>query len=650
MPKHFPFPWFESILQSGDCNSKHIANLFDPTDGLYHDLQSAATTPAFSWISPNNCSDGHDAVCHGNNLSGGFSDPNTPNAPVNYTGGLYSADLFLEHVIPEIEASPAFKDGGLIDITFDEAFPPFTYTGNSFANSTIVRARRGDLDRRRLGRRDAVRPHASTGSRPARTRRWPTNERGEELYPGPGDNAYIDRPSNCVAQTVPSQPAGTCLLGGGEPRPRCRARTPERRRPSGSSTIADNSIVATDDGPHGDRHRHPGRRVRRPGHRHADHRDRSEPERRLRGHRLVHARGRLRRTARDDRARSAGSRSARGRRRPTRCIDATDPTTGGGDTGSVLISPYIKPGTVSNVYYNHYSWLRTMEDLFNVAARLAGPRRGGPHRLRGPARARAVRTRRVQQPRRPLRTSQLARTRRSLNLSSPAKRIASGQRVPIAAPPAEPAPPATASQGGARVFGLDPRRGARVAAGTLALVLVAALVGVLLSGHRASGAGRASAARRYGGIPSWLPKAKLPVGRVVRASRAHPALAIQGATVAVHLGGGRVLATAVGPSVPEEGRFPVPATSSCTFIVTFAAASSAIPLSPSAFTLIDDFGHVRHPRVRAIGGGAPPRQVLPGQTVSLRVHDVLPIGDGGLAWAPEGGRPIVSWDFDVEID
>jgi len=33
----------------------------------------------------------------------------------------------------------------------------------------------------------------------------------------------------------------------------------------------------------------------------------------------------------------------------------------------VLISPYITPGTVTTVDYNHYSWLRTMEDLFNVA-------------------------------------------------------------------------------------------------------------------------------------------------------------------------------------------------------------------------------------------------------------------------------------------
>ena len=48
--------------------------------------------------------------------------------------------------------------------------------------------------------------------------------------------------------------------------------------------------------------------------------------------------------------------------------DALDPTPGGGVTGSVLISPLIRPGTVSSVDYNHYSWLRTMEDVFNVSA------------------------------------------------------------------------------------------------------------------------------------------------------------------------------------------------------------------------------------------------------------------------------------------
>lgn len=32
----------------------------------------------------------------------------------------------------------------------------------------------------------------------------------------------------------------------------------------------------------------------------------------------------------------------------------------------VALSPYIKPGTVSTVAYNHYSMLRTIEDIFGL--------------------------------------------------------------------------------------------------------------------------------------------------------------------------------------------------------------------------------------------------------------------------------------------
>jgi phosphatidylinositol-3-phosphatase len=39
---------------------------------------------------------------------------------------------------------------------------------------------------------------------------------------------------------------------------------------------------------------------------------------------------------------------------------------GGGRIGAVLLSPYIKPGTLSTVPYNHYSLLRTIEDIFGV--------------------------------------------------------------------------------------------------------------------------------------------------------------------------------------------------------------------------------------------------------------------------------------------
>ena len=178
--KHFPFGWFESLTGVGgsgtsaltepanggtNCDANHIANLDSPSDGLVSDLVDN-TVPNFSWITPDNCSDGHDSSCHGNNLSGAFglngdgtinlNDPIytpsttsgancTPNCsqipnydpeattPRNYTGGDYSADLFLAYYVPLIERSTAFAHG-LIDVTFDEGEPSFLYGGNTFNN------------------------------------------------------------------------------------------------------------------------------------------------------------------------------------------------------------------------------------------------------------------------------------------------------------------------------------------------------------------------------------------------------------------------------------------------------------------------------------------------------------------------------------
>ncbi len=167
------------------------------------------------------------------------------------------------------------------------------------------------------------------------------------------------------------------------------------------------------------------------------------------------------------------------------------------------------------------------------------------------------------------------------------------------------------------------------------------------SGEHATG--EASTPAKYGGLPSWLPKPKVQVNRVVQASAANAALAIQGDEVAVGLAGGHALATAVGPEVPEEGRFPVPATTPCTFVVTFARVSGAVPLSAGAFTLVDEYGHVYHPRVTAMGGGPLPTRATPGAPLSIRVYGVLPTGDGSITWAPEG-RLVAAWDFSVEID
>ncbi|MGA2012712.1 MAG: hypothetical protein ABSH51_19565 [Solirubrobacteraceae bacterium] len=209
----------------------------------------------------------------------------------------------------------------------------------------------------------------------------------------------------------------------------------------------------------------------------------------------------------------------------------------------------------------------------------------------------------------------------------------------------------------------------RVAGVVAVLALAGVLAGAALSG--AGGASRSARSRaaprsravrraptlvlhdrggRYGAIPGWLPRPKVPVDRLVTAGVGHPWLAIEGDTVRVLLARGRAFVTAVGPQVPEEGRFPVPATSPCSFTVTFAQPRGAIPLSARAFTFLDEQGHIHHPTVTLAGGGRLPGRVAPGRPMTLTVNAVLPTGSGELSWRPTGGKPIVSWDFDVEID
>ena len=43
---------------------------------------------------------------------------------------------------------------------------------------------------------------------------------------------------------------------------------------------------------------------------------------------------------------------------------------GGDVTGAVLLSPFIKPGTTTSTPYNHYSLLRTIEDIFGITTHL----------------------------------------------------------------------------------------------------------------------------------------------------------------------------------------------------------------------------------------------------------------------------------------
>ncbi len=42
------------------------------------------------------------------------------------------------------------------------------------------------------------------------------------------------------------------------------------------------------------------------------------------------------------------------------------PPKGGGEVGALLLSPYVKPGTTNQEQYNHFSLLRTIEDLYGL--------------------------------------------------------------------------------------------------------------------------------------------------------------------------------------------------------------------------------------------------------------------------------------------
>jgi phosphatidylinositol-3-phosphatase len=97
--RHEGFMYFESVIGNKKFCDTHVLS-FEP---LKQDLTSISTTPNFSWITPNLCNDGHDAPCAN-------GDP----------GGLKQINTFLPTVVNKILNSPAYKQDGLLMITFDE--------------------------------------------------------------------------------------------------------------------------------------------------------------------------------------------------------------------------------------------------------------------------------------------------------------------------------------------------------------------------------------------------------------------------------------------------------------------------------------------------------------------------------------------------
>jgi hypothetical protein len=116
--RHNPFVYFHSVIDNQAYCNAHVVALGKPNGemppaalpgetGLATDLKKAKTTPAFVFVTPNLCADGHDAPpCkNGSKAASAF----------------VSIDEFLETWVPIITNSQAYKKNGLLEITFDEA-------------------------------------------------------------------------------------------------------------------------------------------------------------------------------------------------------------------------------------------------------------------------------------------------------------------------------------------------------------------------------------------------------------------------------------------------------------------------------------------------------------------------------------------------
>jgi len=120
--RHNPFVYFHSIIDRPACAANDV-----PLTRLEGDL-AANRVGAFTFFTPNLCHDGHDTPC----VNG---EP----------GGLKSPDAFLRTLIPKITASRAYRDRGMIIVTFDESEsgaeaccnePQFPNTANNGGSST----------------------------------------------------------------------------------------------------------------------------------------------------------------------------------------------------------------------------------------------------------------------------------------------------------------------------------------------------------------------------------------------------------------------------------------------------------------------------------------------------------------------------------
>jgi hypothetical protein len=94
-----PFVYFHSVIDSSACANDDVG-----LDELKSDLASTKSPPSFAYVVPDRCHDGNPTPC-------------APGAPA----GMEAADGWLKKVVPQITASKAYRENGLLVLTVDQA-------------------------------------------------------------------------------------------------------------------------------------------------------------------------------------------------------------------------------------------------------------------------------------------------------------------------------------------------------------------------------------------------------------------------------------------------------------------------------------------------------------------------------------------------
>jgi hypothetical protein len=273
-------------------------------DKLAKDLKQEKTTPNLSYIAPDACHDGSDTPC-------------IPGAPA----GLAQSEAFLKTVIRDIKASPAYKADGMIVVTFDQApqsGPNFDATSccdqpafpNLTASSAMTAADTSTTATTTTSSTSSTTPTTSTSSTTT------TASTSTTTSTSTSTNTTPTVAPTTPTDTTPTTPTDTTTTPAAPP---ATTPTTTQTTTTGTTTTTTNPCPTTTTTP----------------------------------------------TSTTTGTTTSTTTSTTGTT-PLGCPPPGTPP-GGGQVGAIVISRYVKPGSQDAAdTFNHFSLLKTIEDLFSV--------------------------------------------------------------------------------------------------------------------------------------------------------------------------------------------------------------------------------------------------------------------------------------------